>query len=152
MDHCYWVTEKLVGRCGPLKHQWDLDELYRKGIRVIISLDDKIDAETITEKGFTHIPLYVPDLALTTSSLKQIFLEAAETFVDLVTSEEEPILVHCYAGNDRTGAMLACFLISQGMPADKAIAEVRRLNPTALVTSGYEDVVRQYAAMHTGFT
>ncbi|MBU7044838.1 MAG: dual specificity protein phosphatase family protein [Theionarchaea archaeon] len=149
MDHCYWITEKLAGRCGPLKHQWDLDELYKKGFRVIISLDDKIDADTITEKGFTHIPLYVPDLALTTPSLKQLFLKAAETFVDIVASEKEPILVHCYAGNDRTGAMLACFLISQGMPADKAISEVRRLNPTAMVTPGYEDVVYQFAALHT---
>ena len=79
----------------------------------------------------------------------EIFLKSAETFVDIVASEKEPILVHCYAGNDRTGAMLACFLISQGMPADKAISEVRRLNPTAMVTPGYEDVVYQFAALHT---
>jgi protein-tyrosine phosphatase len=153
MDHCYWITEKLAGRCGPLKHQWNLDEMYTRGFRVIISLDDKIDADTITEKGFRHIPLYLPDKALTTPSLKQIFLKAAESFVDLVTSEKEPILVHCSAGNDRTGAMLAFFLISQGMPADKAISEMRKLNAFAMITPGYEDVVYQYAALHSaGFT
>ena len=149
MDHCYWISEKLAGRCGPLEHQWDLDEMYKRGFRVIISLDDEIDADTIREKGFNHIPLYLPDKALTTPSLKQIFLKAAETFVDIVTSEKEPILVHCHAGNDRTGAMLACFLISQGMPADKAISEVRKLNASAMITPGYEDAVHQYAALHT---
>ena len=145
MDCVYWVTPHVAGRCGPMKRPWDLDQLYRAGFRTILSLDDKIDAHSITEKGFNHIPLYLPDVALTTSELKHIFLTAIPTFISIVTSADEPILVHCYSGNDRTGAMLACFLITRGTPPNQAISEIRKLNPTAMITPGYEDVVHLFA-------
>lgn len=149
MDHVYWVTNELAGRCGPSAHKWDLNQLYKVGFRIIISLDDEINAQRITEKGFEHIPLYLPDVPLFTPQLKEKFLKAAAIFVDFVSKAKKPILVHCHAGNDRTGAMLSCYLISQGKTAEEAISEVRKLNPYAMTTPGYEDVVHFFAEQLT---
>lgn len=147
MKQVYWVTSKIAGRCGPIQDQWDLDQLYKAGFRVIVSLDDNVDPQKITEKGFTHFPLYLPDVALITPELTETFLRAANKFVDFVTSVEEPVLVHCYAGNDRTGAMLACYLVSQGSSAEEAISEVRKHNPCTTVTPAYKDAVYFFAEL-----
>jgi protein-tyrosine phosphatase len=149
MDQIYWVTQKLAGRCGPEACQWDLQALYEAGFRIIVSLDERAKTEEIEKQGFEHFPLYLPDVALTTHELKERFVKAAAQFVRFVQSHTEPILVHCYAGNDRTGAMLACFLISQGKKADEAIAEIRTVNPVAMTTSGYEDAVYLFAESDT---
>jgi protein-tyrosine phosphatase len=147
MEDVYWVTSEIAGRCGPVQNQWNLDELYKKGFRNIVSLDDNVDSGEITEKGFTHFPLYLPDVALTSPELTEAFLRAANKFIDFVISADEPVLVHCYAGNDRTGAMLACYLVSQGKSAEEAIAEVRTCNPYAMVTPGYVEAVYLFAEL-----
>lgn len=145
MEYIYWVTPVLCGRCGPSRNAWDLSTLYKSGIKTIISLDDKIDEESIVSAGFNHFPLYLPDKALTTESLLQKFLDTIPRFISIVNSCENPVLVHCYAGNDRTGAMLTCFLVSQGIPVEKAISRIKKLNQYAMVTPGYEKAVHTFA-------
>lgn len=150
MDHVYWVTPTLAGRCGPQAHDWDLAALYAAGFRVIISLDNDIDEKDIKKYKFKHVPLYLPDVALSTPELTQKFLETVESFIKTVTTEKDPVLVHCYAGNDRTGAMLACFLVFNGFSPGKAIAEIKKVNPTAMTTPGYEKAVHLYAQSKNG--
>jgi protein tyrosine/serine phosphatase len=145
MEYIYWVTPFLGGRCGPQEHAWDLPALYRSGIKTIVSLDENINEESITSCGFHHFPLYLPDVALTTDKLLHQFLDAVPKFISIVTSCDDPVLVHCHAGNDRTGAMLTCFLISQGIPVDKAISRVKKLNQYAMATPGYEKAVYMFA-------
>lgn len=144
MDHVYWITEKLAGRCGPMVHPWNLEALYQAGFRAIVSLDDGVDARAIREK-FAHLALYLPDVFLTTPELKERFLQAARIFVDFVTSQKVPVLVHCHAGKDRTGAMLACFLVSQGKSPQEAIADIRKKRLSAMTAPGYEEVVYQFS-------
>jgi hypothetical protein len=45
--------------------------------------------------------------------------------------------------------MLACYLISCGTDPEKAIASVRKANPWAMSTPGYEDAVYLYAEERT---
>lgn len=150
MDHVYWVTPYLAGRCGPQAHDWDLTALYKAGFRVIVSLDNGVDVKDIKAHKFKHIPLYLPDVALSTPVLTETFLRAVEPFINTVTTEKEPVLVHCYAGNDRTGAMLACFLVFNGFSPEKAITKIRKVNPTAMITPGYEKAVHVYAQRNKG--
>ncbi|KYK38202.1 MAG: dual specificity protein phosphatase family protein [Theionarchaea archaeon] len=151
MDKVYWVTHELAGRCGPAVCPWDAKKLYKAGFRAIISLDDAVNTEEIV-KTFDHFPLYLPDVPLSTLELREQFLKAAEQFIHIVYSYKEPILVHCHAGNDRTGAMLACFLILNGKTADEAIAEVRKHNKYAMTTPGYEEVVHLFEDAHFACT
>ena len=50
-----------------------------------------------------------------------------------------PTLVHCHAGKDRTGAVLAGYLIRyQGLSPDEATRLVRQANPIAMTAPGYD--------------
>ena len=59
--------------------------------------------------------------------------------------------VHCGAGMGRTGTFLAAYLVSQGMTAHDAIAEVRRLRPGSIETPAQERAVAQYEASLKGW-
>jgi protein-tyrosine phosphatase len=71
-----------------------------------------------------HIPLEdhsPPDIAS---------LEAAATFVRDWVREGKTVLVHCLAGEGRTGCVLAAYLImDRGVSADEAINTLRRIKP-----------------------
>ncbi|HCA46062.1 MAG TPA: protein-tyrosine-phosphatase, partial [Armatimonadetes bacterium] len=58
--------------------------------------------------------------------------------------------VHCMAGLGRTGTMIACYLVSQGMPAEEAIAEVRRARPGSIQTEQQEQAVRRWQMVTGG--
>lgn len=149
MEYIYWITPTLAGRCGPVAHPWDLHDLYNQGFRIIVSLDDTVNETEITQKGFHHVPLYLPDVALTSQDRKELFVEKACEFVEIISSQSHPVLVHCWAGNDRTGGILACYLISCGTDPETAIAMVREQNSWAMSTPGYEDAVYLYAEKTT---
>ena len=62
--------------------------------------------------------------------------------VDTHLSREEPVLVHCNAGKDRTGILMAYYLIGKlGMKPKRAIKWLRKQKPDALTAKGYEDAV-----------
>jgi protein-tyrosine phosphatase len=54
-----------------------------------------------------------------------------------------PTLVHCRQGRDRTGAVLAGYMIRHGglSPAE-ALRALRRLNPQAMVSPGFDRLPR----------
>ena len=54
-------------------------------------------------------------------------------------------VVHCDAGIGRTGTMLACYLVSKGYNAEKAIEEVRIKRPGSIETVKQEEVIVKFA-------
>jgi atypical dual specificity phosphatase len=56
------------------------------------------------------------------------------------------VLMHCQGGYGRTGTMLACYLVSQGWEAEKAMAEARARRPGSIVPWAQQACVVEYAA------
>ncbi len=59
---------------------------------------------------------------------------AAVAAIDKARKENKPVLVHCVAGAQRTGGVIAAYrLLVEHLPADQAVAEMRRFghDPTA---------------------
>lgn len=93
------------------------------------------------EFGFDYLHLPVEDF--TAPDLNQI--ERAMEFILHQNSLGHAVLVHCQAGIGRTGTILACFLVTQGMEPNPAIQTVRDLRPGSLEVYTQEYAVHQFA-------
>jgi len=147
MRSVYWVLPgRLAGRPGPTYVPWDPAELYAGGIGAIISLAEEVPVDDLKAYPFRHYRYAFPPILLTSPGLQKAFIYQALPIwkqLDELMQAQLPTLVHCYAGNDRTGAILAGYLVLyQGLEPDQAIRHLRQLNPRAMEAEGYEAAVR----------
>jgi len=120
----------------------DLEFLKLHKIHSIVSLTEHpLERAFIDEFGFRYLHLPVADF--TPPSIEQI-----EKFLSFQRRSEADTLatvVHCGAGLGRTGTMLACVLVSRGVPPEAAIDHVRTQRPYSIETVEQEDSIRHYA-------
>jgi len=128
------------GRSRPL--QEDLIFLKAQGIGAIVSVTERaLDEEIVRSFGLQYLHLQVQDYCAPT--IQQIeeflgFLEAAEG--------TGAVAVHCFAGQGRTGTMLACALVAQRMSPEEAIRIVRSKRRPSIDTLVQEQVIFDFAA------
>ncbi|MGC9398003.1 MAG: tyrosine-protein phosphatase [Anaerolineae bacterium] len=147
MEHVYWIIEgKLAGRPGPTRAPWDPEALYAGGIRAVASLAAEVKVPPLEPYGFVHHRAHFPPLLLLSKGLQRAFIHECLPvwrFIRAQLEAERPTLVHCYAGNDRTGAVLAGYLvIYEALTPEAAIERLHRHNSHALQAMGYADAVR----------
>lgn len=135
MERFYWIRESHLAGCSRPggrrddRLAADLDELQGYGIGAIVSLTETaLDELAVQELGivYTHIPI----VDMTAPSPTQLF-DALDA-IDLAHAEDRVVVVHCLAGQGRTGTVLAAWLIRQGASTDDAIAELRAACPQAV--------------------
>jgi protein-tyrosine phosphatase len=148
MDKLTYEVEAglLYGRPGPNKSPWDLEALKRRGLAVVVSLVHIEDPNSVTRAGLKHYTILFEDrLYLPYKSANGFVLEIFNEFdrvLDLHLTNHEPVLVHCNSGKDRTGLLLAYYLVSRkGLSAKRALKLLRKLKPDALSASGFEEVL-----------
>jgi protein-tyrosine phosphatase len=146
----YWVIPKVLGgRCGPGLTPWELSAFREAGIGGVVSLDSTdVNVEALAEAGIEHLAAYLPMILLLEEGDREAFLEALPPifrFIDRIRRRRSATLVHCYYGLDRTGALLASYLIArERFHAAKAIEHVRQLRPQAMLAPGYTDAVHLF--------
>jgi atypical dual specificity phosphatase len=134
-----WLIEgEIAGMARPASTVNEFEFLKDNNIGAIVSLTEfPLNKNLIKEFGFEvkHIPVKDFD----TPSFEQIedFLE----FAKKMRAKGRKLVVHCDGGFGRTGTMLACYLVSRGYDAAKAIEEVRRKRPGSIETQGQEEIV-----------
>ena len=140
----YLIEDKLAGCAHPLG--WGgspegLEELRERGIGAIASLEeDGIPAYLIADLGMHHMHVPIPDFGTPG-------FEDALALVDFMSREIESgnaVAVHCRAGYGRTGTILACYLVSKGEGAERAIHRVRRARPGSIETLEQEEFVHRF--------
>ncbi|ABE55808.1 dual specificity protein phosphatase [Shewanella denitrificans OS217] len=147
MKDVFWLVEgKLAGRSGPNKTPWDLQELAANGIKVIVSLNDanQCDESAMAEVGILHrvftlpdsIPPTLDDLAICTEILPKIL-----AFIAQCEADNLPVLIHCRSGKDRTGLMMAYYLMKNGAAPLHAVSQVRNVREIAFSADGWDQFV-----------
>jgi protein-tyrosine phosphatase len=69
-------------------------------------------------------------------------------FIEEHVGRGNKVVVHCYHGMDRTGAVLASYLVyRRRWSASQAIAAIRKLRPQAMMAYGYAQAVHLFAEM-----
>jgi hypothetical protein len=153
MDKLFWLLPgKLAGRPGPDLDPWDLPALRAAGIGAILSVNDGCLCvpEAFTAAGIAYACVPFSDTAPPRPGDEEHCRKAlprAYAFVQAELARDHGVVVHCTAGKDRTGLFLSYFLIHhQGLSADAAIREVRRVRPVALSATGWEEFARRVLA------
>jgi protein-tyrosine phosphatase len=155
MEYVYWVIEGLLaGRPGPVEFPWDLAALRAAGMRAIVSLNTEPEPAEIAAAGLRHHSRPMTPNLPVVAPLQDLLLGELEPALATIHAEVSagvPTLVHCHAGRDRSGLVLAAYLVRYlGLEVDEAIRRVRSVKPTAMSAPGYEVTVRRFAERDQG--
>ena len=139
-----WLIEnRLAGMAHPGTGPEVLAELKAAGVGAVVSLTMiPLPAGLLEQQGFTYLHLPVPNFTPPLPSQIDRFIE----FCRRSQQDGRAVVVHCLAGCGRTGTMLACYLVWQGMDPGEAIRLVRDRRPYSIETSEQEEAVFEFAA------
>jgi rhodanese/phosphatase family protein len=122
-----WVVKGKVAGSGFPASRKQLEWLAAQGIDTILTLTpNPIPADWLQGLPLTteHMPMSdhgVPDLAV---------LDRGAQFIQTKVREGKTVLVHCLAGEGRTGCVLAAYLIKdRGLGAADALTTLRDVKP-----------------------
>ena len=152
MKNVFWVIpELLAGRPGPTYAEWSLPELHAHGFKAVLNLSElEPNGSDFEAVGMTCEWMPIPNTYPAVDDAEAACLEVlprAGAFIAAHVEAAQGVLVHCAWGRDRTGIVLAYYLAAyQGMSADAAIAEVKRVRPKALSATGWEAMTNRVMA------
>ena len=135
----------MAGSGRPI-HYKELIWLREQGVGAIVSLierslrRDKLLLHRINLLGFVYRHIPVTD----ETAPGQTQVDEFVGFANKMLGQEKAVLVHCQGGYDRTGTMLACYLVSQGWEAQAAMAEVRARRPASIAPRVQQACVVEY--------
>ena len=108
------VDDNLYRSAQPNRR--DMKDLEAIGTKTIINLRN-VFKDTHEIKGTSLVEVYIPMKA------KEITYEDIVTTMCAIQAAEKPVLIHCLHGSDRTGCMVACYRMMNGMDKEEAIEE-----------------------------
>jgi protein-tyrosine phosphatase len=136
----YWLLPGLLaGRPGPRRTPWNPAELWNQGFRTVISLI-RVRGTQLEAAGLRHHRAPLGSMALFGFQRRRLVRDLLP-LIDLIAGEiaaGRPTLVHCRAGKDRTGALLAGYLVRhRGLSPEEAVRTLREANPVAMTAPGF---------------
>ncbi len=144
MPRIFWIIPgRLAGRPGPTAEPWSLDDLVRARFDTVLNLSEHPpDERAFKAAGLKSIWVPLPTTVPADEAAEQECLEVlprAHAFLVTELEAGHQVLVHCVAGRDRTGMLLAHHLAtSHRLDPSAAISRVREVRPSAISAPGWE--------------
>jgi len=142
MNALDWLVPDSLAACGFPDAGRGLPYLAHLGVSLIVNLHERAhDPDDLTRLGIAEVHLPVPDF--TPPSPAQ--LDTGVAAIGNALAAGRRVAVHCHGGLGRTGTLLACYLVGQGMMPAEAIARIREVRPGSVETQKQEAAVHAYA-------
>jgi len=142
-----WVLNGRLAGSGYPASRSQVEWLNRAGFNSILSLTIDPLPEEFT-RGLDIVLGHVPMQDHQPPSIDG--LDRAVEFIEGQLAVGKAVLVHCLAGEGRTGCVLAAYLAkTRGLDAEQAMAEARKAKPK-FVERGQESSVREFVAQVHG--
>ncbi len=144
MKHLFWLVDgQLAGRCGPDVNAWELAELKQAGIGAVLSLHDADNSDSqlfdTYQINYACIPVAHPVSPVDSDiSICAAQLPKALAFIRQYEAENIPVLIHSYAGKDRTALLMAYYLMDNGAAPVHAVSQVRAICDVAFSAEGWD--------------
>ncbi|QQG48513.1 MAG: dual specificity protein phosphatase family protein [archaeon] len=136
-----WIEKGRLAASGYPASRSQIEWLRKKGVGVILTLTEKPLPDELKEGfgiSFEHVPMKDHEPPSEES------LEQAAKSIESGLGSGKMILVHCLAGQGRTGCALAAYLVDAGkVGADEAIRELRKIKPE-FIEGSQEEAVRRF--------
>ena len=143
MNNIFWLRDGiLAGRSGPNRDCWDLQAIKAAGFSAILSVNNAegVDQSTIDDLKMAYLNVPLPaNIPPERDDGKHclIGLPKALGFIQKYIASG-PVLVHCRSGKDRTGMVLAAYLIQfEGYTVRQSIDAVLAVRPIAFSAEGW---------------
>ncbi|HET9533221.1 MAG TPA: dual specificity protein phosphatase [Blastocatellia bacterium] len=131
--------------CGATLDGEDFPLLGTLGINCVINLETclRYSPQSLASTGIGFVSIPVPDLD---QPLSEKFIDAGVAAIEDVVSGGGNVYVHCTAGWQRSPALVACYLVYAGLPAERALALVKQRRPVARFYSSHIASAMRYEA------
>ena len=147
LNFSWLVKNEIAGHREPASDE-ELRYLKNYGVGALLRLVEthlvQVTPEQVARVGFAEFHSPVPDFG--TPTIPQI--EQILNFIGDSVAKGRAVGVCCGQGYGRTGTILACYLVSKGWAADRAIWEVRSKRPGSIEISEQEEAIRLFAERH----
>ena len=138
-----WIEEGKLAASGYPASKGQLRWLVDQGINAVLTLTP----EPLPESTVKGVPVKLMNLPMKDHAVPSV--DALERGVELLqnaVSEGDTVLVHCLAGEGRTGCVLAAYLISsKRLTSAQALRTLREVKPQ-FVERAQERAVGDYAS------
>jgi protein-tyrosine phosphatase len=145
MEKVFWLIEdKIAGRSGPNLDPWDLNDLKAKGVHAILSVNfaESVDQEAMQKVGIEYANIPMSPNAPIQAGDKETCLANLPKAIAFIGEQKAKgqVLIHCRSGKDRTGLVMAAYLIQfEGLQAKDAMDKVLKVRPIAFSAEGWMD-------------
>lgn len=141
-DNFSWIDKPLLAGSARPRALDEFQWLRKQGVQLVVTLTEDPPARTfINEAGL--FALHVPIEDMHAPSQPQI--DTCLSALRKARQQNMGAVIHCTAGLGRTGTLLACWFVLEGMNAKDAVARIRRLRPGSIETDEQVDAIAEYA-------
>lgn len=125
-----WIKENVLS-IGPYPDSKDLMDLKELGVKAVINLtEDSFNNDFIEENFLSLVWIPIPDFGVPSSTDLLTFVRYMSFFERVGI----PVFIYCQGGRGRSGTLSAIYLMMNGLTAEEAINEVRKIREGTIET------------------